>query len=225
MFSSIGTRTRADFCIGLYSVVKPVTTAPAVSPGPSGGPSIGKNGVLMTFKTKLSALLAGACFSLIAGASSAASLDWIYSAPSPSLGGANFTGSGTLTYALIGGNDVIQSITGELNGNAVTLLAPGAYHSNDNLIFPTSSSFVDGTGFGLGDALGDQISIWGFYAPGSTDVAPGNNYGQFSTLGFGVGQFNVASVPEPTAWILMMAGFGGLGMALRRINSTRGALA
>jgi PEP-CTERM motif len=179
----------------------------------------------MTFNRKLSALMAGACFSLIAGAANAATLDWIYSAPSPVLGGANFTGNGTLTYTEIGGKDVIQTVTGELSGNAVTLLAPGAYHSNDNLIFPTSSSFLDGTGFGLGDALGDQISIWGFYAPGSTDVAPGNNYGQFSNLGFGVGQFNVASVPEPTAWIMMMAGFGGLGMALRRIKSTKGAAA
>lgn len=179
----------------------------------------------MTFKTKLSALLVGACLSMAAGASNAATLHWIYSAPSPSLGGANFTGSGTLTYTEIAGKDVIQSVTGELNGNAVSLLAVGAYHNNDNLIFPTSSSFLDGTGFGLGDALGDQVSIWGFYAPGSTDVAPGNNYGQFSTLGFGVGQFNVAGVPEPTAWILMMAGFGGLGLALRRRTTNAAALA
>jgi hypothetical protein len=179
----------------------------------------------MTLKTKLSALLIGACLSMATGASNAATLDWIYSAPSSSLGGAFFTGSGTLTYTEIAGKDVIQSVTGELNGNAVTLLAPGAYHNNDNLIFPTSSSFLDGTGFGLGDALGDQVSIWGFYAPGSTDVAPGNNYGQFSTLGFGVGQFNVASVPEPKAWILMMTGFGGLGLALRRSNRTKIAAA
>jgi PEP-CTERM motif len=179
----------------------------------------------MTSHKKLSALVAGACFSLIAGASNAATLDWTYKAPSPDLGGANFTGNGTLTYTDIGGKDVIQSVTGELNGNAVSLLAPDAYEGNDNLIFPTSSSFLDGSGFSVGDALGDKVAIWGFYAPGSTDVVPGNNYGQFSTLGFGVGQFNVASVPEPTAWILMMAGFGGLGMALRRVARTTGAAA
>jgi hypothetical protein len=41
----------------------------------------------------------------------------------------------------------------------------------------------------------------------------------------GSGSFNVAGVPEPSAWALMLIGFGGLGAALRRRRAVPTAVA
>jgi collagen type VII alpha len=64
-----------------------------------------------------------------------------------SFSGAGNSGSGTfLTSPQSGGTSyLITGILGAMNGSQMTLLAPGAAYSTDNLLFPTSAS-VDGLG-------------------------------------------------------------------------------
>jgi hypothetical protein len=185
---------------------------------------------LNTSIAKAAALMIGGFLSLTATltAAHAGTFDWTITGPAPSLGGLNVTGSGTLTTSdtpTLGGVNnaqtgfLVTGITGTLGGSAVSgLLAPGSFESNDNLVFPISSSVIDTLGLAFENAAGTQIDIFGFYSPGSTDVAPGNNFGEFSSLGFGVGTFTLTEVPvpEPASMALLGAGLFGLGVIRRR---------
>jgi hypothetical protein len=155
--------------------------------------------------------------------------DWSFTGPAASLGGPALTGSGTLTIGTTtsvvngGAGPVtgyeITGITGTFGGSAIdALLGIGTLGGNDNLLFPTSTSFLDGNGFAFSNAASDDVAIWGFYAPGSTDVTPGNNYAEtVEAIGFGgVGVFDLTPVPEPASMALLSAGLFGLGMVRRK---------
>ena len=69
--------------------------------------------------------------------------------------GGGFSGSGTLTTVSNGdGSYTITSITGASSGVGA-LFAPGSFHGNDNLLFPSAASVVDGQGFSFSDTQGD----------------------------------------------------------------------
>jgi PEP-CTERM motif len=181
--------------------------------------------------SKVATLALGGVLSLaIADAPARADVfQWSFTATSPSLGGAAFTGSGTLTTgAAVTGTGVntgfdITDITGTIGGTPISaLLASGAFEGNDNLLFPASSSVLDTNG--LGFAAGGDFDIFGFYAPGSV-VTPGNNFGEFVQIsggpsGFsGVGMFTVTPVPEPASIAALGAGLAALGVVRRRRHS------
>lgn len=175
--------------------------------------------------------------SLIASAFSAAQAaplpyDWSLTGPASSLGGFYGTGSGTLTVTTGTNGDMLTSFLGEVNGKSITALLPGA----DNLIFPIGSSFgsgansyvsaanIDTTGFKFQTSDG-TYQIFSFYAPNSTDVTPGNNYGEIAPGGFGVGTFALtAAVPEPSTWAMMLLGFVGLSVLGYRRRSANAAV-
>ena len=98
-----------------------------------------------------------------------------------------------------------------MNGSAITGLT-----GSNNEFFTDPATFFNSTGVSFTDAAGDSINIFGFFQPGSTDVTVGNNYGEISSKGFGVGVFTAAAVPEPATWAMMLGGFALGGMALRR---------
>ncbi|WP_213769866.1 PEPxxWA-CTERM sorting domain-containing protein [Bradyrhizobium sp. dw_78] len=181
---------------------------------------------------KTSALAAACFFSVAATAAHADVLtfDWTLTAPAASLGGFTDTGSGTITVTTGSTGDIVTAITGEIGGNAITELLPtGTLNGNDNLLFPigtkfgtgrnayTSTSDLDPNGIGFATSAGN-FDIFGFYAPDSTDVTAGNNYGEEGPVPFGVGTFAItAAVPEPSTWAMMILGFFGIGaMAYRR---------
>ena len=159
--------------------------------------------------------------------------DWTLTAPSASLGGFDFTGSGTITANTGTGSDTVMAITGTITNGTITdpvtgLATPGGF---DNLLFPIGTTFtgppvvttgsyisasdLDTKGLGFTTAAG-TIVVFGGYAPNSTDVTPGNNYDQISPDGFGVGTFALTATPLPAALPLFAGGLMALGLFGRR---------
>jgi PEP-CTERM motif len=144
--------------------------------------------------------------------------NWSLTGPAAALGGFSNTGSGTLTASLSGGQWVISTITGTVGGSAITGLI--SFDGTDNLLFP-STTFLDTNGLGFQTANGTKFDIFSFYAPNSTDIVPGNNYGEIvSNAAFGVGTFSLApvaaAVPEPGTIALLSTGLLGLSTIRRR---------
>ena len=110
----------------------------------------------------------------------------------------------------------------------------GVLKGGDGVLWTNDDTFITG---GVNTQLADGLVMRGpgnsfaAYCPGCTveqqqaailDVAryPGTDF-QFTgnyTLGgaSGSGTFNIAPVPEPATWALMLLGFGGAGAMLRR---------
>ena len=161
--------------------------------------------------------------------------DWSLTGPAASLGGFTGTGSGTLTVTTGVNGDILTSFLGQVNGNTITaLLSPST--AADNLIFPVGTTFgsggssyvsasnLDPNGFEFQTSQG-TFHIFGFYAPNSTDVTIGNNYGEIAPGGFGVGTFALtAAVPEPSTWAMMLLGFVGLTFLGYRRRSANAAV-
>lgn len=102
----------------------------------------------------------------------------------------------------------VDSIT----GLAAQPLAPGAYTA-------TLTAFDGATVLGTStyssiNGPGPQGSIpyFSLFSPGITSIEISTTN---DSQGIGIGSDN-AGIPEPSAWALMLAGFGALGAALRR---------
>jgi len=76
-----------------------------------------------------------------------------------------FSGSGTLvTTSNLDGSYTIVGIT----GTGVTgLISSGGFNSNDNLLFPSGTSVVDGSGFSFNDILGNTAFQVNVFSTGS----------------------------------------------------------
>ena len=125
------------------------------------------------------------------------------------------TGSGTLTTNdLLSGKYLITAMTGTWNGASITgLLAPGTYPNvsgNDNFLLDGSPQLgPSGLSFETA-SISSQVNLYKSlpdYAWLSSDDGYGN--GTFTAT-------QVAAVPEPETYALMLAGLAVVGAAARR---------
>ena len=156
---------------------------------------------------RTAALLVGSLGAAITTASAgAATFDWTLSVPSNvTSGGFTYTGSGSLTATMTGtpGVYIINSVTGEVNGNSVSLLAPGSFEGNSNQLLLNQPFLLGSNGFSLLVASIGDINVFTFGGNGS-----GNDWGEFGPTGAfaGVGVLQVAQTPLPAALPLFASG-------------------
>jgi hypothetical protein len=172
---------------------------------------------------RTAALLVGSLGAAITKASAgAATFDWTLSVPSNvTSGGFTYTGSLTATMTGTPGVYIINSMTGEVNGNSVSLLAPGSFEGNSNQLLLNQPFLLGSNGFSLLVASIGDINVFTFGGNGS-----GNDWGEFGPTGAfaGVGVLQVAQTPLPAALPLFASGLGAIGFVGRlrkRMRATR----
>lgn len=137
-----------------------------------------------------------------------------------SFSGTGITSSGSLTATLVSGNEyLVTSISGMQNGASMTLLAPGTYGANDNVIF-SSKPFLDS--FGLAFVLSSGLTDYNIYFDplNSTYLECNSAAGPCNAIGTGtVIKGSLTEVPEPGTLLLLGSGLVGLaGMARRKLR-------
>ena len=111
---------------------------------------------------RTAALLVGSLGAAITTASAgAATFDWTLSVPSNvTSGGFTYTGSLTATMTGTPGVYIINSMTGEVNGNSVSLLAPGSFEGNSNQLLLNQPFLLGSNGFSLLVARIGDINVF-----------------------------------------------------------------
>lgn len=131
-------------------------------------------------------------------------------------------GSGVLTLGDDqSGYEEVLSISGEANGSAITGLSD--YAGANNMVFD-SGPLVDQGGISVSTASGVDYNFYsldGVYkvlASTTTPYAWDSNASD--VICFDVQP--VAACPEPSTWLLMLAGVGGIGLAFRQAKRKHG---
>lgn len=97
------------------------------------------------------------------------------------------------------------------------LLFPGG--SPIDCAFPFAGTFVDVFGVAFTIAGGKTVDLWGdgdLHGPGTTTYGVGVTDGTKGLAYQFDGVNGALGVPEPSTWLLTVAGFGALGFSLRR---------
>jgi hypothetical protein len=188
---------------------------------------------------------AGAAVALVLSAGAAQASTWVITYQADNAGDSPLSATLDLvasdTLNAVGGYDV-TAISGDVDGDTITglianpgqpyaSLSPDGLFSFDNVIWPNGAPQLSNPGLLFTGASSDEYNLFsvgpttyqlykaapfsGYLATstGSISIAP--------TLGDNLGQFS-GGVPEPSSWVMMILGFGGIGALLRQ---RRGRLA
>jgi hypothetical protein len=153
--------------------------------------------------------------------------------------GSGFTAAGTLTtddtntasnpYPCVtcanGPGNLVTNFSGSLNGNAITLLAPGTFQLNDNRFYSQGtngaldyggisfSTIAGNFNIFAGDFTGHIDQTFLVVGTGDAYVNPVNGHARLLS----------DAVPETATWAMMVLGFGFVGAAMR-MSSQRQAV-
>jgi hypothetical protein len=139
---------------------------------------------------------------------------------------AGFSGTGSLTATEnSNGSWTVDSATGSLSGTFNGVQLSGTITSintdflgDDELIFPSTSSLVDGHGIAFNLSDGQRVDI-------ANDGVAGGFYTVESDNTIGTATLTLtAAVPEASTWAMMILGFFGVGFMAYRRKSNQPAL-
>jgi len=155
-------------------------------------------------------------------------------------GAITFNGSApTTAHSVAGGLATFQFVVDEpyAAGNPATPNVSGfSYVLNSVAVAgaPTSVNFFQSISGGMFDLVfgnGDVLQIYGFDIGSAGSVTPGNYYPPVDLTAVYVnGSADVLSggyisatpvIPEPATWAMLLAGFGAVGVAMRRRQNVR----
>lgn len=121
---------------------------------------------------------------------------------------------------------LVTGITGSINGAAITGLAsPNTFFFNDNrFYYQTTNGALDALGIAF-NTSSDTFKIFAGDYSGHVDqtflLVTGDTRINFEHPIDGHANLISGPVPEPATWALMIAGFGFIGSALRRMRRQR----
>jgi hypothetical protein len=116
--------------------------------------------------------------------------------------------------------ETLTIVDTETSGDQFTMF------NNGNPLGTTSTpcdSCSSGIGNDIGLALADaDYSVGRFLLPAGTDTISGTFDG---VIGFGDADFEIAGVPEPATWAMLLGGLGAIGAGMRMRRKTATVLA
>ncbi len=167
-------------------------------------------------------LFAGVAFAAcaLAGAAQASVYDFSYTASGGPSGTETGAGAITLSNTETDGYFKVLDVTGLANGSTITSLS--GYAAADNDIF-SSGPVVDLGGVSVATASGVDYNF--YYSGGYEVLSSATDAVGYPANGSPVTNLNVSyvssAVPEPSTWMLLIAGIGGIGLMLRQANYKR----
>jgi opacity protein-like surface antigen len=172
--------------------------------------------------------IAASALALAATTAPASAAQYLFSfTPSSPIFGPQVSGNGIFTTSdtamIVGGQTAfsILSVSGTVNGSAINAsfgngFSAGGTYGN---YFTTGPGFLDGSGTRFFNAAGLDVR---FFQQSSNGLYRVNTFGQFGSSNFVTASSSlVQAVPEPSTWLMMIAGFGLIGFAMRRRTKTR----
>lgn len=167
--------------------------------------------------------LVASALAITAPTTPASAAEFLFSfKPSTPLFGQQVSGSGVFTTSdtptTVSGQTAlpILSITGLVNGSAITALAGNGFGPNGTYgnYFITGGGFLDGSGTRFFTASGLDVR---FFQQSSNGQFRVNTFGQFGSSNFvsATSSAVAAAVPEPSSWLMMILGFAAVGFGMR----------